>query len=91
MRVTGTLSKPNTKVAGKAKTFGKALLPFFNPAFLLVTAEAGTGEVNPCLAAIAGGDSAGEATKKRRSLLSGFLKRLTIRGSRPNAETVEAN
>ncbi len=91
VRVTGTLSKPKTKVAGKAKTFGKALLPFFNPAFLLVTAEAGTGETNPCVAAIAGDDSPGEAPKKRRGLLSGFLKRLKVRGSRANAETVEAN
>ncbi len=54
VRVTGTLSKLNEKVEGKAETFGKAVLPVFNPAFLLVTAEAGTGEMNPCVAAISG-------------------------------------
>ena len=54
VRVTGTLSKLNEKVEGKAETFGKAVLPVFNPAFLLVTAKAGTGEMNPCVAAISG-------------------------------------
>ncbi len=54
VRVTGTLSKLNDKVKGKAKSLGKVVLPFFNPAFLLVTAEAGTGEMNPCVAAISG-------------------------------------
>ena len=54
VRVTGTLSKLNDKVEGKAKTLGKVVLPLFNPAFLVVTADAGTGEMNPCVAAISG-------------------------------------
>ncbi|MFQ5544394.1 MAG: AsmA family protein, partial [Acidiferrobacterales bacterium] len=91
VRVVGTLSKLDYRVEGKKRAFGKLLLPFVNPAFLLVTAEAGTGEMNPCVAAITGGDSAGEAPKKPRSLLSGFLERLKIRGGPPKAETREGN
>jgi hypothetical protein len=91
VRVTGRISEPDIKVKGKAKIFGKALLPFFNPAFLLVTAETGTGEMNPCVAAITGGDSPGEAAKKPRGLLSGFLERLKIRGSPPKADAGEVH
>ncbi|MDH3671031.1 MAG: AsmA family protein [Gammaproteobacteria bacterium] len=89
VRVVGTLSKLDYRVEGKKRALGKLLLPFFNPAFLLVTAEAGTGEMNPCVAAIAGDDSAGEVPKERRSLLGGLLKKLKIHGPRPDAESGE--
>lgn len=90
VRVTGTASEPDIKVEGKAKTFGKALLPFFNPAFLLVTAEGGTGDMNPCVAAITGIDGPGEAVESKRGIFSKLLDKFEPTDKPVDAESGEA-
>ena len=67
VRLTGTLTEPKVSITkkGKATTFGKILLPFVNPTYLLYSGSRGSGK-NPCEAAIAGGEAAMDKPKKKR-------------------------
>ncbi|MDX1488811.1 MAG: AsmA-like C-terminal region-containing protein, partial [Acidiferrobacterales bacterium] len=64
VRISGTLADPKRTTLGKAKTFGKLGLVILQPYFLLFTADLGTGEKNPCVAALAGEPL--KAKKRRR-------------------------
>jgi uncharacterized protein involved in outer membrane biogenesis len=69
--VTGTLAHPVIKLApsGGLLTLGKLVLGFVNPTYLVVlTADTGTGEKNPCLTAVARRD-AGEVIDQPRGIL----------------------
>ncbi len=64
VRISGTFADPKRTTLGKAKTFGKLGLVILQPYFLLFTAERGTRERNPCVAALADEPPAKKRRKK---------------------------
>jgi hypothetical protein len=54
VRIEGTLGNIKQTTQGKATTAGKIGLIIWQPYLLLLTARPGTGETNPCMAALAG-------------------------------------
>jgi hypothetical protein len=63
VRIEGTLGNIKQTTKGKATTAGKIGLIIWQPYLLLLTARPGTGETNPCMAALAG--EVPEKVKKR--------------------------
>ncbi len=67
VKLTGTLTEPKVSITKKSKatTFGKILLPFVNPAYLVYSGSLGSGK-NPCEVAIASGDAPTDKPKKKK-------------------------
>jgi AsmA family protein len=68
VRVTGTLANPQTAAVGKLQAVVRLLLPFVNPAFLLLSADIGTGGGNRCVQALADADAKAEAANKETNV-----------------------
>ncbi len=68
VRVTGTLANPQPTAVGKLETVVRLLLPFLNPAFLLLSADIGTGQGNRCVQALADADAKAEAANKETNV-----------------------
>ncbi|MFQ5938272.1 MAG: hypothetical protein ACE5LB_17860, partial [Acidiferrobacterales bacterium] len=93
VHIGGTLQNPKRTTLGKAKTVGKIGLVVLQPYFLLFTASLGTGETNPCVAALSGEDTGSAGAEKRKPLELGLVGELLHEIEKPveeSDETVEA-
>lgn len=68
VRVTGTLANPQRTTVGKLGTALRLLLPFVNPAYLLLSVDIGTGGTNRCLQTLADADAKAEAAHKETNV-----------------------
>jgi uncharacterized protein involved in outer membrane biogenesis len=68
VRISGTLADPKRTTLGKAKTFGKLGLVILEPWILVFTASTGTGEKNPCVAALAGEPPPAKKRRKKKAV-----------------------
>jgi uncharacterized protein involved in outer membrane biogenesis len=94
VRIEGTLGNIKQTTKGKATTAGKIGLIIWQPYLLLLTARPGTGETNPCMAALAGEvpEKVKKKMKKKHEEIDlGFagelLKELQMpKGTTPNSQ-----
>jgi hypothetical protein len=67
VRISGPLTNPQRTTLGKGETAAKAGLVFLTAGvFLIFTASTGTGETNPCVAALSAADTGGVSAEKQK-------------------------
>lgn len=68
VRISGPLTNPQRTTLGKGETAAKAGLVFLTGGvFLIFTASTGTGEINPCVAALSAADTGDVSPEKQKN------------------------